>query len=72
MALEKARELIALHVNFGSGYNRNATRITSGEVIRDFGQATVDPLIRDYYLEERWDMREGDFYDTPLRNNRCG
>lgn len=56
-----------MHVSFGSGYNRNATRMISGEVMRDFGQATVDQLIRDYGLEERWGMREGDYYDTPFK-----
>jgi hypothetical protein len=49
---------------FGSGYNRHAARMISGEVMRDFGQATVDQLIRDYDLVERWDMRVGEYYDT--------
>jgi len=38
------------------------------KVMRDFGQATVDHLIRDYDLEERRDMRErGEYYDTPFK-----
>ncbi|MDT8452020.1 MAG: hypothetical protein RQ936_04650 [Gammaproteobacteria bacterium] len=78
MALGKAQELIAMHVSFGSGYNRNATRMISGKpesavkpriqgkVMRDFGQTTVDQLVRDYDLEERWDIKTGAYYDTPL------
>jgi hypothetical protein len=31
MTLEKARELIAMHVDPGSGYNRNAARMVPGE-----------------------------------------
>jgi hypothetical protein len=46
MTLEKANELIAMHVSFGSGYNRHAARIILGEVMRDFDQATVDALIK--------------------------
>lgn len=56
-----------MHVSFGSGYNRNATRMILGEVMRDFGQTTVDQLILDYDLEERWDMRGGNYYDTPFK-----
>ena len=66
MTLEKANELIAMHVSFGSGYNRHASRMILGEVMRDFGQATVDQLIRDYGLTEKWDFKEGAYYDTPF------
>ena len=67
MTLEKANELIAMHVSFGSGYNRNATRIILGEIMRDFGQAAVDQLIQDYGLEEKWELKEGVFYETPFK-----
>jgi len=68
MTLEKAQELIAMHVNFGSGYNRNATRMILGEVMRDFGQASVDQLIRDYDLAEKWDIREGTHFESAFEN----
>ena len=67
MTLEKAHELIAMHVSFGSGYNRNATRIILGEIMRDFGQTAVDQLIRDYDLEEKWELKEGAHFDTPFK-----
>lgn len=67
MTLDKAQELIAMHVTFGSGYNRHATRMILGEVMRDFDQATVDQLIRNYSLEEKWDFKEGVFYETPFK-----
>ena len=67
MTLEKAQELVAMHVSFGSGYNRHATRMILGEVMRDFGQVIVDQLIRDYGLEEKWDFKEGVFYETPFK-----
>jgi hypothetical protein len=37
MTLESARELIAIHVDPGSGYNRRAARMAHGEVMRDYG-----------------------------------
>ena len=67
MTLEKAQELIAMHVNFGSGYNRNATRMILGEVMRDFGQTAVDQLIRDYDLEEKWEIREGTHFESAFK-----
>jgi hypothetical protein len=67
MTLDKAHELIAMHVSFGSGYNRHASRMILGEVMRDFGQTTVDQLIRDYDLTEKWDFKEGVFYETPFK-----
>jgi len=32
MTLDRARELIATQLQFGSGYNRNAVRLILGEV----------------------------------------
>jgi hypothetical protein len=59
MTLDKARELIAMHVELGSGYNRNAARMVLGEVMRDYRQDTVDQLIRDYGLEQKWQIKPG-------------
>jgi len=53
MTLDKVHELIAMHVQLGSGYNRNAARMVLGEVMRDYGQQAVDQLIRDYGLEQK-------------------
>lgn len=60
-----------MHGNFGKGYRRNATHMISGEIMRDFGQAAVDQLIRDYNLEERQEM-SGCLLLHPLKIIRCG
>lgn len=59
MTLEKARELLATHVSLGSGYNRNAAKMILGEIDRDFGQQAVDDLIREFKLNEIWDLEVG-------------
>jgi hypothetical protein len=59
MTLEKARELIATQVQFGSGYNRNAVRLILGEVQREHGQAAVDRLIRELGLEAAFGLKAG-------------
>jgi len=50
MTLDKARELISMHSNLGSGYKRNAARMVAGEVMRDHGRQAVDGLIRELDL----------------------
>lgn len=67
MTLEKARELIEMHVQLGSGYNRNAVKLVLGEVMRDFGQDTVDELIRGYGLEQKWDIRPGTVFTSAFK-----
>lgn len=59
MTLDKARELISVQVNFGSGYNRNATRLILAEVQKEFGQETVDQLINEFSLQETFGLRPG-------------
>ena len=67
MTLEFARELIAMHVELGSGYNRNAARMVPGEVKRDHGQAAVDRLIRDHSLEQKWDLKPGTHFESAFK-----
>jgi hypothetical protein len=59
MTLEKARELIEVQVGFGSGYNRNATRLILREVQIEHGQDAVDTLITELDLETTFDLRPG-------------
>ncbi len=68
MTLEKAHELIAMHSSLGSGYNRNACRMVLGEVMRDFGQETVDALIREYQLEQQWEIRPGTVFESAFKS----
>ena len=59
MTLDKTNELIEMHIQLSSGYNRNRVRMVPGEVIRDFGQAAVDELIRRYALEQKQEIKPG-------------
>ncbi len=68
MTLEKAHELIAMHAGLGSGYNRNACRMVLGEVMRDFGQETVDQLIREYGLEKQWQIKPGTKFESAFKS----
>ncbi len=68
MTLEKAHELIAMHAGLGSGYNRNAARMVLGEVMRDFGQETVDALIREYELEQQWEIKPGTVFESAFKS----
>lgn len=67
MTLEKANELIAMHVGLGSGYNRNAARMVLGEVMRDHGQKAVDRLIRDHGLEQKWGIKPGTHFESAFK-----
>lgn len=59
MTLERARVLIAQHLAFGGGYNRNAVRLLLGEVQREHGQGAVDGLIREFDLETAFGLSPG-------------
>jgi len=59
VTLDKARELIATQLRFGSGYNRNAVRLILGEIHREHGQQAVDELIRSLELERAFDLKPG-------------
>jgi hypothetical protein len=67
MTLEKAHELIAMHVELGSGYNRNAARMVLGEVMRDHGQQAVDQLIREHGLEQKWGIQPGTHFESAFK-----
>ena len=68
MTLEKARELIAMHVSLGSGYNQNAAKLVLGEVMRDHGQQAVDALIREFDLENQWDIKPGTKFESAFKS----
>ncbi len=59
MTLEKARELITVQVGFGSGYNRNATKLILAEVQKEHGQAISDQLIAEFNLTELFKLEPG-------------
>ena len=59
MTLDRARELIATHLQFGGGYNRNAVRLLLGGVQRAHGQSAVDGLIREVDLATAFGLKSG-------------
>jgi len=59
MTLDRAREIIADQLGFGSGYNRNAVRLLLGEVQRLHGGAVADGLIREFELELHFGLKPG-------------
>ena len=65
MTLERARELLAVQADMGGGYNRNSARLILGEVARLHGQDTVDRLIREFDLEQRFGFRPGTQFNVP-------
>jgi hypothetical protein len=68
MTIDKAHELISMHASLSSGYNHNAARMVLGEVMRDFGQDVVDQLIREYGLEEEWEIKPGTHFKSTFKN----
>jgi len=65
MTLAKARELLAVQVNMGGGYNRNAARLILAEVQSGHGQAAVDALIREFDMETLFGLRPGTEFKKP-------
>ncbi len=63
MTLEKAHELVAMHPGSVSGYNRNAWRM-----VRDHGQEAVDSLIREYDLENQWEIKPGTIFTSAFKS----
>jgi len=60
MTLDKAKELLAVQVSMGGGYNRNGAKLILLEVQKDHGQAAVDRLIRDMDLEAKFGFKPGE------------
>jgi hypothetical protein len=65
MTLERARELLAIQVGFGSGYNRNAAKLILAEVQLEHGQARVDQLIRELELDRVFGFQTGTSFHRP-------
>ena len=66
MTLARARELLAVQVNMGGGYNRNAARLILAEVQDEHGQAAVDALIREFGMESLFGFRPGTAFSKPV------
>ena len=59
MEMERARELIAQQISFGSGYNRNSVRLILGEVQREHGLHAANLLIKALDLDRLFDLKPG-------------
>lgn len=59
MTLQKARELLAVQVDLGGGYNRNAVRLILAEIQNEHGQIAVDNLIRQFNLDTVFGLKPG-------------
>ncbi len=59
MEIPRAKELIKLQIELGGGYNRNSVRMILAEIQREYGQETVDALIREFHLNMVFGFKEG-------------
>lgn len=66
MTLTKARELLAVQVHMGGGYNRNAARLILAEIQGEHGQTAVDALIREFDMETLFGLRPGTGFSKPV------
>lgn len=66
MTLTKARELLAVQVHMGGGYNRNAARLILAEIQGEHGQAAVDALIREFDMETLFGLKPGTGFSKPV------
>lgn len=66
MTLERARELLKVHADFGGFYNANGAKLILAEVGREHGQAAVDRLIRELDLERIFGFAPGTVFDASL------
>ena len=62
MTIDRARELLELQINMGSGsgYNRNSAMLILAEVQKLHGQGAVDSLIRELDLESIFAIKAGE------------
>ena len=54
-----------MHIEMGSGYNRNAARLVLAEVQRIHGQEAVDRLIMELDLQRHFGFRPGQTFHSP-------
>lgn len=66
MTLDRARELLAVQVSFGSGYNANSAKLLLSEVQKEYGQAAVDRLIKEMQLEQVFGFAPGTRFENGI------
>lgn len=60
MTLDKAKELLAVQISMGGGYNRNGAKLILLEVSKVHGQSAVDQLINERGPEEKFGFIQGE------------
>lgn len=66
MTLDRARQLLAIQVNFAGGYNANSAKLVLSEVQKEHGQAVVDQLIRELGLEQVFGFSPGTRFENGI------
>lgn len=64
MTLDRARQFLAIQVNFGGGYNANSAKLVLSEMQREYGQVVVDQLIREMNLEQVFGFAPGTRFEN--------
>lgn len=64
MTLEKARDLLASHANFGGPYNRHAVKLILAEVQREHGMSASDGLVSELGLERIFGFAPGQRFES--------
>ena len=57
MTLDKAKELLAVQVDFNSGYNRNSAMLILAEVECEHGQQAANLLIKEFGLDQQFGLK---------------
>lgn len=66
MTPDRARQFLAIQVNFGGGYNANSAKLALSEVQKEHGQAVVDQLIREMGLEQVFGFAPGTRFENGI------
>ncbi len=66
MTPERARQFLAIQVNFGGGYNANSAKLVLSEIQKEYGQAMVDQLIREMKLDRVFGFEPGTRFENGI------
>lgn len=66
MTPDRARQFLAVQVNFGGGYNANSAKLVLSEIQKEHGQAMVDQLIREMKLDQVFGFEPGTRFENGI------
>ena len=67
MTVDNARQLLKVHADFGGLYNASGAKLILAEVSREYGQAAVDPFIRELERERIFGYKPGSVFDGSFK-----